>query len=312
MWQIGIVRWIYLTGWWTSSNIPSDLLTARAVPIYKRCDILMTQRITVQFRCWFLLASFCFVNQGFNTASCGPRAVSDAIRLLTKSIDGPRNLYHMWTARLVRAELGRTVYGPCLAHWPGLGYLRTLYRLARLCIKRRVSLFTMNTVHPNSRRRRLECPLSPPVFLLVMTCADDDVRSRCYRHIFGSRIPGIEFDTAYYADDTILFSPALRHHDFLMGISSAWKIAQNSVVYILIEPSAMPSPRTVLLTYTLRITPPLNIAQEPTYLGHKVNYERSFTQNSGHKSQSVHGIGYPCSGRTPPHIRNGNSCFATQ
>ena len=53
---------------------------------------------------------------------------------------------------------------------------------------------------------RQGCPLSPYLFLLVMTRVDYDVRSRSSGHVVNSRTLGVDFDAVYYADDTILFS----------------------------------------------------------------------------------------------------------
>lgn len=44
-----------------------------------------------------------------------------------------------------------------------------------------------------------------------MTCVDsDDVKSRSSGHVLNSRIPGVDFDAVYYADDTFFFSTAPR------------------------------------------------------------------------------------------------------
>ena len=53
---------------------------------------------------------------------------------------------------------------------------------------------------------RQGCPLSPYLFLLVMTCMDSDVKHNCSAVVMNARIPGVQFDSVYYADDTILFS----------------------------------------------------------------------------------------------------------
>ena len=57
---------------------------------------------------------------------------------------------------------------------------------------------------------RQGCPLSPYLFLLVMTCVDHDVQRLCSKNVTNSRIPGVEFDAVFYADDTILFSTKPR------------------------------------------------------------------------------------------------------
>ena len=53
---------------------------------------------------------------------------------------------------------------------------------------------------------RQGCPLSPYLFLLVMTCVDADVKRRCSNTVVDARVPGVHFDAVFYADDTILFS----------------------------------------------------------------------------------------------------------
>ena len=39
-----------------------------------------------------------------------------------------------------------------------------------------------------------------------MTCVDSDVTHNCSAVVMNARIPGVQFDSVYYADDTILFS----------------------------------------------------------------------------------------------------------
>ena len=53
---------------------------------------------------------------------------------------------------------------------------------------------------------RQGCPLSPYLFVIVMTCINADVQARISNKVIENRIPGADFDLVYYADDTIVIS----------------------------------------------------------------------------------------------------------
>ena len=53
---------------------------------------------------------------------------------------------------------------------------------------------------------RQGCPLSPYLFVIVMSCVDYEIRSKISRWVHNGRVPNLDFDLVYYADDTILFS----------------------------------------------------------------------------------------------------------
>ena len=42
-------------------------------------------------------------------------------------------------------------------------------------------------------------------FLPIMTCVDHDVRRTCNGYVKNARVPNLDYDTVYDADDTILF-----------------------------------------------------------------------------------------------------------
>ena len=46
--------------------------------------------------------------------------------------------------------------------------------------------------------------------MLVMTCVDHDVQRTCSGYVRNARIPNLDYDTVYYAGDTILFSTSPR------------------------------------------------------------------------------------------------------
>ena len=66
---------------------------------------------------------------------------------------------------------------------------------------------------------RQGCPLSPFLFILVMTCVDSDIQESLSRHVINSRIPGLDYDMVYYAGDTILFSQSNRGLNELLSLT---------------------------------------------------------------------------------------------
>ena len=66
---------------------------------------------------------------------------------------------------------------------------------------------------------RQGCPLSPFLFVLVMTCIDSDIQSAISQHVVNNRIPGLNYDMVYYADDTILYSQSNRGLNELLSLT---------------------------------------------------------------------------------------------
>ena len=64
---------------------------------------------------------------------------------------------------------------------------------------------------PQNSGIRQGCPLSPYLFLLVMTVMFDDIHTR-NRHIINGRIDGVSFSEILYADDTLLLLKRTREN----------------------------------------------------------------------------------------------------
>ena len=43
-----------------------------------------------------------------------------------------------------------------------------------------------------------------------MSCIDSDIQSPITGHVINNRVPGLDFDMVYYADDTIVISQSNR------------------------------------------------------------------------------------------------------
>jgi hypothetical protein len=57
---------------------------------------------------------------------------------------------------------------------------------------------------------RQGCPLSPYLFVLVMTCIEADVLDELSTTAKGNRLPNLDFDMVFYADDTIVFNKTME------------------------------------------------------------------------------------------------------
>ena len=57
---------------------------------------------------------------------------------------------------------------------------------------------------------RQGCPLSPYLFIIVMSAMFVDVHKRMYCNLIGQRVPGTNFDEVMYADDTICIGTDTR------------------------------------------------------------------------------------------------------
>ena len=85
--------------------------------------------------------------------------------------------------------------------------VRTIYRTPTFFVQDDYGKSELKTQLTGIRQG---CPLSPYLFLLVMTCVESDMKERCSGHVTNSRVPGVNFDVVFYADDTILFSTKPR------------------------------------------------------------------------------------------------------
>ena len=135
---------------------------------------------------------------------------------------------------------------------------------------------------------RQGCPLSPYFFAIVMSCIDFDIRARCSRWVSNGRIPGLEFDMVYFADDTILFSTDNRARNELLHLTEV--ISSKYVLCLNINKCvAIPVNNDGSVHFDNQEPLPKKI--ETTYLGNEINREailaRNFEQNARSKKDLV-------------------------
>lgn len=88
---------------------------------------------------------------------------------------------------------------------------KSLYNFPTFFVQDQYSTSTQKTQLTGIRHG---CPLSPYLFLLVMTCIDHDVKRSSSRTVSNARIPGVVFDAVYYADDTYFLQNHKRSMNF--------------------------------------------------------------------------------------------------
>ena len=79
--------------------------------------------------------------------------------------------------------------------------------------------FGTSEIKRQSSGIRQGCPLSPYLFVIVMSCVDFEIRAKASRWAHNGRIPNLDFDIVYYADDTILFSTDNRALNELLKLT---------------------------------------------------------------------------------------------
>ena len=106
-----------------------------------------------------------------------------------------------------------------------MGFSQHYCNIIQDCYKRPTffvkDAFGSSQVKYQSSGIRQGCPLSPYLFVIVMSCVDFEIRSKNSRWVHNGRVPNLDFDLVYYADDTILFSTDNRALNELLKLTEA-------------------------------------------------------------------------------------------
>ena len=214
--------------WWHSRTAPSALFTARVVPIFKKGDT----DVASNYRPISLLNSFYKIYMVMIRARMQSatetllsktqygfrpnRSTSHAIYVLRRIQD----YYGIKGANLSIAFLDwektfdKIQHDKLIIALHRLGFnshytdvIADCYRTPQFFVKDNFGCCDRKV---QSSGIRQGCPLSPFLFVLVMTCIDWGIQQAVSAHVINNRIPGAEFDMVYYADDTVLFSRSNR------------------------------------------------------------------------------------------------------
>ena len=131
---------------------------------------------------------------------------------------------------------------------------------------------------------RQGCPLSPYLFVLVMSVIDNGVNYHLDRRTLGTRKPGISFDRIYYADDTVLLATNTYSANRIL-----WAVERVSLQFGLKLNRGKCSYIAMNGNNNLRFADGTKLCRrtETTYLGHHITQSMNIRQEIGYIMQQT-------------------------
>ena len=144
--------------------------------------------------------------------------------------------------------------------------------------------FGTSQIKRQSSGIRQGCPLSRYLFVIAMPCVDIEIRLNSSCRVQNGRIPNLDFDMLYYADDTMLFSTDNRALNELLKlaetISTKYGLRLNKDKCVVIQ---MNNDGMV----HFESNEPLPKQFEAAYLGKEINKEANIQHEILNKMQEV-------------------------
>ena len=291
--------------WWCNKSAPHDLFRARVVPIFKKGEtdnaanyrpisllssiykvymIMLRQRMQRAVEC-----NLCKTQYGFRPQ----KSTSHAIYIIRRIQD----YAEMKGAKLSMAMLDwekafdKIQHDKLILTLKRLGFSQHYCDVIQDCYSKPTffvkDAFGMSDYKKQSSGIRQGCPLSPYLFVLVMSCIDHDISASTSSRVSNARLPGLDFDMVYYADDTIIFSTDNRSLNELLRltetISSKYGLKLNKDKCVAIQ---MNNEGQVHFDNG----EPLPKKYEATYLGNEINRDVNIKHEVLNKMQEVRKI----------------------
>ena len=277
---------ILFNKWWIHQNAPPEVFLARVVPIFKKGDTDNASNyrpislLSSFYKLYMILIRFriqkavehalCETQYGFRQG----KSTSHAIYLIRRIQDYAELKGSELSMALLDWEkaFDKVQHDRLYIAMEKIGLSRKIVDVIKNCYSSPTFYvqddFGKSDIKTQKSGIRQGCPLSPYLFIIVMTCIDEDIKSLSSPLIEEHRIPGIEFDMVYYADDTILFSQSpeavseLLKHTENASIKYGLKLNRNKCVAI-----TMNNEEDIIF----QNGDSLKNSFETTYLGNEIN-----------------------------------------